>query len=113
MSVKIASDLSFNSLSFQKFFTGVADATVVVQKFLTTGTWTCPTGVTSIECLVVAGGGGGGGSPATGSQYAGGAGGGGGGFRLNPSLSVVAGAEYTITVGAGGTGYATSRKGEN
>ena len=32
----------------------------VVQRFLATGTWTCPTGVTSVGYLVVAGGGGGG-----------------------------------------------------
>ena len=32
----------------------------VVQTFTATSTWTCPTGVTSVDYLVVAGGGGGG-----------------------------------------------------
>jgi hypothetical protein len=37
----------------------------VIQTFTTSGTWTCPEGVTEIEYLVVAGGGGGqGGAPA-------------------------------------------------
>ena len=33
----------------------------VVQTFTATSTWTCPTGVTEVEYLVVAGGGAGGG----------------------------------------------------
>ena len=60
MSVKIASNLSFNSLSFQKFFTGVSDGPTIIQTFTTTGTWTCPTGVEEVEYLIVAGGAGGG-----------------------------------------------------
>jgi hypothetical protein len=32
----------------------------VIQTFTASGTWTCPTGVTEVEYLVVAGGGGGG-----------------------------------------------------
>ena len=43
------------------FFTGGSGATyTVVQRFLATGTWTAPTGVTEVEYLVVGGGGGGG-----------------------------------------------------
>jgi hypothetical protein len=34
----------------------------VVQTFEATSSWTCPTGVTEVEYLVVAGGGGGGGN---------------------------------------------------
>ena len=45
----------------------------VVQTFTGNSIWTCPTGVTEVEYLVVAGGGGGGGS------YGGG--GGAGGYR--------------------------------
>jgi hypothetical protein len=56
-------------------------------------TWTCPTGVTEIEYLIVAGGGG-----------SSGGGGGGGGFRTASGVSVAAGSTYTITVGAGGAG---------
>ena len=65
----------------------------VVQTFLASGSWTAPTGVTSVDYLVVAGGGGGG--------CAAGGGGGAGGFRIGTGISVSAGNTYTITVGAG------------
>lgn len=61
-------------------------------------TWRAPTGVSSVEALVVAGGGGGG-------AWVGG-GGGAGGVILKTggdALTVTAGATYTVTVGAGGT----------
>ena len=56
--------------------------------------WTCPTGVTSIEVLVIAGGGGGG-------PYGGG---GAGGLIYNSAVPVIPGTAYTVTVGAGGVG---------
>ena len=63
----------------------------------TTTSWTCPTGVTSIEVLAVAGGGSGMGG------WGGGAGGGGaGGLIYNSAFAVTAGQNYTVTVGAGG-----------
>ena len=48
----------------------------IVQTFTATSTWTCPTGVTEVEYLIVAGGGGGGGSNSSGGGggYAGGGG---------------------------------------
>lgn len=61
----------------------------------TTTSWTCPTGVTSIEVLVVAGGGAGGG-------YHGG-GGGAGGVIYNSAFPVTPGTTYSVTVGPGGT----------
>jgi hypothetical protein len=61
----------------------------------TTTSWTCPTGVTSIEVLVVAGGGAGGG-------YHGG-GGGAGGVIYNSAFPVTPATSYTVTVGQGGT----------
>jgi hypothetical protein len=39
---------------------GVSSGVTVIQSFTATGEWTCPTGVTEVEYLVVAGGGGGG-----------------------------------------------------
>ena len=56
--------------------------------------WTSPTGVTSIEVLVIAGGGGGG-------PYGGG---GAGGLIYNSAVPVIPGTAYTVTVGAGGVG---------
>ncbi len=68
--------------------------TVVSFTSLGTTSWTAPSGVTSVDYLVVAGGGGGGGC---------GGGGGGGGVRTG-TLSVTPGNSYTVTVGAGGNG---------
>ena len=61
---------------------------LVIQSFTASGSWTCPTGVTEVEYLVVAGGGSGGDntSPGTGNG-----GGGAGGFRTGTGLSVTAG----------------------
>ena len=71
----------------------------VYAAFTSTGasTWTCPTGVTSADILVV-GGGGGGGDPGAG---AGGAGGG-GGVVHHATYTVVPAVVYDITVGTGG-----------
>jgi len=57
--------------------------------------WTSPTGITSVELLVVGGGGGGG------SRHAGG---GGGGGVSNETITITAATQYTVTVGAGGAG---------
>lgn len=80
--------------------------------FVNSGTWTCPTGVTSIqvECRG-AGGGGGYGNP---TAAGGGGGGGGGGYTYNSTVAVSAGTTYTVTVGAPGTpGLAGSINGGN
>ena len=71
----------------------------VVKSFTTTGTtsWTAPSDVSQIEVLVVAGGGGGG-------RWGGG--GGAGGLIYNNQYSVTPGQTYTVTVGAGGAGWA-------
>ena len=69
--------------------TGGGIGTQILQ-FTGTGSWTCPTGVTEIDYLVVGGGGGGGTS---------GGGGGAGGFRTGTGLTVTAGQTYTITIG--------------
>lgn len=69
--------------------------------FTASGSWTCPTGVTTVYALVV----GGGGAGFTGLTYVlsnvSGAGGGGGGV-LYQALTVVPGTVYPVTVGAGG-----------
>jgi hypothetical protein len=61
---------------------------------LSNTSWTAPTGVYSVEVLVVAGGGGGAG------DYGGG--GGAGGVIYRSDFTVVPGNSYTVTVGAGG-----------
>jgi len=77
--------------------TAITDSTkYTVQSFTSSTTWTAPSGVTSVEYLVVAGGGGGGGG------YYGG-GGGAGGLRTG-TLSVTPAQSYTVTIGAGGAG---------
>lgn len=64
-----------------------------IQTFTTSTTWTVPSGVSTVEYLVVGGGGGGG-------AY--GAGGGAGGFRTN-TLTGLSG-DQIVTVGDGGAG---------
>ena len=71
----------------------------IIQTFTETQNWTCPTGVTQVDYLIVAGGGGG---SAAGNSGVTGSGGGAGGFRTGTGLSVTAGTNYTITVGGGG-----------
>jgi hypothetical protein len=72
-----------------------------IESFTTVGTtsWTAPTGVTSVQYLVVGGGGGSGGGFDTG-----GGGGGGGGMVLTGTILVTPGSTYTVTVGDGGAG---------
>ncbi len=73
--------------------------------FTTSGTWTCPAGVTSVtvECW---GGGGGGGFGRSTKGAAGG--GGGGGAYASSVITVTPGNNYTMTIGASGTGGAAS-----
>ena len=65
------------------------------QSFTSSGTFSVPTGLTSVDVLVVAAGGGGG--------YEGG-GGGAGGLIYRPGFTVTPGGTVTVTVGSGGAG---------
>lgn len=78
---------------------GAVGSTITSFTTVQTTTWTCPAGVTSVEVLVVGGGGGGG-------RHSGG-GGGGGGVVYRSGYRVVPGTNYTVTVGAGGSGPPT------
>jgi len=79
--------------------------------FSTAGTysWTCPTGITSIQVQCWGAGAGGGG----GNETSGGESGGGGEYAAEPSFAVTPGNVYTIVVGAAGTGGATGVPGTN
>jgi hypothetical protein len=78
---------------------------VVNQTTITSsGTWTCPAGVTSIQ--VEAWGGGGSGGTATSGGIGGG--GAGGSYVINNNVTVVPGSSYLITVGSGGTASASA-----
>ncbi len=84
----------------------------VVETFTTSGTFTPPAGVSTVDYLIV-GGGGGGGSYI--NSFTGGGGGGGGGM-LTGSVSVSSGSPYTVTIGAGaagGTGGVSGSKGSD
>jgi hypothetical protein len=76
-----------------------------VVNFTTPGTttWTCPTGVNTIQVEAWGGGGGGAGSGSSTNLYSGG-GGAGGNYVKNTNLSVTPGNTYTIIVGSGGNG---------
>ena len=71
--------------------------------FNSSGSWTCPAGVTQVIVLAMGGGSGGVAGIAPGISNTGGMGGMGGG--LQPAvLTVVPNTTYTITIGAGGNG---------
>jgi len=75
-----------------------------IHTYATVGTTTfTPTTSGVVEVLVVAGGGGGGGNPIAGAGMAGG---GAGGVLYSSAYPVVAGTNYTVTVGDGGAGGA-------
>ena len=77
-----------------------------IERFTANGTFTVPSGVTTVWVSMAGGGGGGGGSSegSPGGNARGGAGGGGAQAYLAEPVTVTPGASYTITVGAGGAG---------
>lgn len=81
-----------------------APSTPTVQVFTSSGTWTKPTGCTSVQVTVVGGGGGGGGCNSTGSSGVNESGGGGGGGASIKLIDVSATSSETVTVGSGGSG---------
>ena len=83
--------------------TGVVSGNYCLVRFNSSGTWTVPAGVTSVDILTVGGGGAGG--SGTGTNQAGG-GGGGGEVIDTLGRAVTPGNLLTISVGAGGTGGA-------
>lgn len=84
---------------FTSLFGGVSFGQTAT--FSTSGTWTCPAGVTSVNIQSWGGGGAGGGVNANNSA---GAGGGGGAFNSANAVAVTAGTMYNVTVGLGGAG---------
>ena len=73
-----------------------------IETFTSNGTFSVPSGVSTVDLLVVAGGGGGGtGNPGSGH---GGGGGGAGGLVYRPAFPVTPGGTVSVIVGAGGPG---------
>jgi hypothetical protein len=93
--VDAASNTSSRSFS-------ITSRAIVSESFTSDGTFSVPSGVTTVDVLVVGGGGGGGApSPNPGSvMFAGG--GGAGGLIFIPSYPVTPGGTVTVTVGNGG-----------
>lgn len=79
------------------------------QTFLNSGSFTVPTGVTSVQ--VQAWGGGGAGGGCTSLSRSTGGGGGGGAYKIVTNVAVTPGATITVTVGAGGTGVLAANGG--
>lgn len=79
------------------------------QIFTSNGTWTCPANVYNIWLTGWGGGGGGGGGIGNGN-YSGGSGGG-GALRVSNICQVVPGTEYSIVIGAGGSGGTAGKTG--
>jgi hypothetical protein len=74
-----------------------------VAVFTSSGSWTVPSGVSTILVSGCAGGGGGGAN-----STSGGGGGGGGQAKIKQSISVTAGHSLSITIGGGGSGGSTN-----
>lgn len=81
----------------------IAYAASSTETFTGSTSWTAPTGVTLVMAEVWGGGGGGGGQNLSSD---GGGGGGGGAYSKKAAIVVVPGNNYTVTVGAAGTGSA-------
>ena len=88
-----ASDVDSN-VSLRSF--SITVLAPVYQSFTTSGTFSVPSGITSVNVLVVAGGGGGG------QRHSGG--GGAGGLIFRPGFPVTPGGTVSVTVGCGGLG---------
>ena len=101
---------AYTSCSAGNFYSEHANATVVTvshgrQVFTSSGTFSVPNGITSINIFAVAGGGGGGKSP---NNAYGGHGGNGGYISYKNGISVSPGQQVSIIVGAGGSGNTTN-----
>jgi hypothetical protein len=83
---------------------GLGGLTLNIQKFTSSGTFTIPPGVTSVEVWVVGGGGGGGGATASGN----GSGAGSAGIGIKVLSGLTPGNTLTVTVGTGGTGVSAA-----
>ena len=92
-----ASDANSNTTS--RAFS-ISEVPAGVESFTSSGTFSVPTGITSVDVLVVAAGGGGGSAPAPGGTGGGGA----GGLIFVPGFPVTPGGTVPVTVGCGGPG---------
>jgi hypothetical protein len=96
-----AKDVNSNTSDRQFTITINAPATL---SFTSSGTFSVPSGLTSVDVLVVAGGGGSGGW---------GGGGGAGGLIYRPAFPVTPGGTVTVTVGDGGAGVPGQQRGQD
>jgi hypothetical protein len=96
--------------------TGIGKSLLVTETFTSSGTWTRPTGVTTLIGVIAVGGGGGGGGGGSrwqisANSYANGGGGGGsGGFVFIPNLYVGDVATVSVGIGAAGVGGTAGEK---
>ena len=90
--VDVASNTSSRAFSITEIASGITS-------FTTSGTFSVPAGISSVDVLVVAGGGG---SGSAGAPTVSSGGGGAGGLIYRPGFTVSPGSTVTVTVGAGG-----------
>jgi autotransporter-associated beta strand protein len=104
--LKIRSISRVLAAAFLALSAGLAQAATISISVTnnTSGSWTCPAGVTSVTVEMWGGGGGGGGSidGNPNNTYGSGGGGGGGAYTV-ATVSVTPGTNHSLTVGAGGT----------
>lgn len=92
-----------------RFFANQTLSTISTQTFTSTTTWTCPTGVTSVEYLIIAGGASGGKGQSSWGQ----GGGGGAGGMLRGTYTTTPGTTYNVTIGGGGAAPTSGGRGSN
>lgn len=92
-------------------YTATAATTKGQQSFTSSGAFTIPAGVRSIDVFCVGGGGGGAGGDKGGTKYAAGGGGGGGYTATQKAIPVTPGQQISIVVGSGGSGGASMTSG--
>lgn len=96
-------DLTWKDGYWQALPKAVASGGLRKEYFTSSGTWTCPEGVTTV--LLIGAGGGAGGSGGYGRSSSGSAGAGGGGsLQLIKTITVVPNTSYTVNIGNGGAG---------
>ena len=100
MSFQACSMYTSNSTCVSGACSWISSGQLTTVNFTSSGNWTVPYGVSSVEVEVFGAGGAGGGCGTTTGQ----AGGGGGGAEAMSIINVTPGATYNVTVGAGGVG---------
>jgi len=105
--INVTDPTSNQDAATKKYVDDNTTAETGTQIFTSSGTFTVPSGITTVYITMVAGGAGGGGGTTSGG------GGGAGEWIINEPLTVTPSAELTVTIGAGGDGGSDAQDGND